>query len=65
LETRRGQKIVIAVLSMLMAASVALLTYGMIVDNDALTILGFCIVIPTFFALLVNLGMLLAWSDRR
>jgi hypothetical protein len=65
LETWRGQKIVVAVLSVMTAGAVALLTYGMIVDNDALTILGFCIAIPTFFALLVNVGMLFAWSDRR
>jgi hypothetical protein len=65
LETWRGQKIVIAVLVVLMTGAAALLTYGMIVDNDSLTILGFCIAIPTFFALVVNLGMLFAWSDRR
>ena len=65
LETWRGQKIAIAVLAAIMVVAVSLLTYGMIVDNDGLTILGFCIAIPSFFALLVNLGMLIAWSGKR
>ncbi len=65
METRRGQKIAIAVLAVLLSVAIALLSYGMAADNDALAVLGYCIAIPVFFALIVNLGMLFAWSDKR
>ncbi len=65
METRRGQKIAVVVLAVLMGVAIALLIYGMSADNDSIAILGFCIGIPVFFAPLVNVGMLFAWSDRR
>jgi hypothetical protein len=65
LETRRAQKIAIAVLAVLLSVAIALLSYGMASDNNALAVLGFCIAIPVFFALIVNLGILFAWSDKR
>jgi DMSO reductase anchor subunit len=64
-ETRRGQIIAIVVLAVLMVIAIGLLTYGMVTDNDALSILGFCIAIPVFFGLLVNLGMFFGWSGKR
>ena len=65
METRRGQKIAIAVLAALTVVAIALLVYGMSADNDSFAILGYCIGLPVFFALLVNVGILLAWTDRR
>ncbi len=53
------------VLAVLMVIAISLVTYGMVTDNDALAILGFTIAIPVFFGLMVNLGMLFAWSGKR
>lgn len=64
METRRAQKIAIAVLAMLLSVAIALLSYGMAAHNDALAVLGYCIAIPVFLALIVNLGMLVAWSGK-
>jgi hypothetical protein len=64
LETRRGQKIVAVVLGLLLCVGVALLVYGTVAEIDSLAILAYCIVLPVFFALMVNLWMLFAWSDR-
>ncbi len=65
METRRGQIIAIVVLAVLMVIAITLLVYGMVADNDALAILGFTIAMPVFFGLMVNLGMLFAWSGER
>jgi predicted signal transduction protein with EAL and GGDEF domain len=65
LESPRAQKIAIAVLAALLSIAIVLLSYGMASDNDTVAVLGFCIGIPVLFALIVNLGMLFAWSEKR
>ena len=64
-ESERTQKILIAILAALMCIAVVLLVYGMSEGIDSVAVLGFCIAMPVFFALIVNVGMLFAWSKQK
>ncbi len=64
METRRGQIITIVVLAVLLSVSIGLLAYGMLADNGAIAIFGFCMTLAMFFGLMVNV-MLLGWSSGK
>ena len=65
METWGGQMFLTIVLFLLTAISIALLVFGMVVDDGGLAILGMSIAIPMSLALTVCVVMLFNFRERR